>query len=446
MLPSEPYYSAYRGSVNAPDGSFNHFLRIVNPIHELKGYWRFHSIEDDRRAFSLGLSTPEMVLLAVDRGDGLFDEIILRWLPGSMDKGNKPSVGTAAAHLQSIYNERKLVGKPLSFRGRVPTYPIVTDPTDPTLLDLLNYRLVKYGLEKGNPQITCIVETHKQHARSQGEVAMSAGKQNGSAARQPSSGLPSPAFQGASSDSLTLPITYKPQDLSVPLDPDLFGSPTPHTRSSQQPRLSGSQLQPNSNSSTDGAINHILRSNSAQSSPGVNLVFPGNATVTIAESPEQAREFAEFSRMINDLPCMDCDEIGCHAWDCNIGSEWILPVSNVSNAYAYLGIKPLPNPNYEELVDAVTRFDPQPWTTHYGPLKQPDGLDLTNRTKEMAQTIRSLGSFTEDMELHALPDEVLMFMWALKVTPEVEIVQDYACGGSHPAAVQGLGQNERSLF
>jgi hypothetical protein len=97
---------------------------------------------------------------------------------------------------------------------------------------------------------------------------------------------------------------------------------------------------------------------------------------------------------------------------------------NVSNTYSYLGIKPLPNPNYEELVDAVTRFDPQPWTTHYGPPEQPEGLNLTKRTKEMAQTIRSLDSFTDDMELHALPDEVLMFMWALKVTPGVEIVQD----------------------
>jgi hypothetical protein len=327
MLPSEPYYSAYRGSVNAPDGSFDHFLRVVHPIHELKGYWRFHSIEDDRRAFSLGLSTPEMVLLAVDRGDGLFDEIILRWLPGSMDKGNKPSVGTAAAHLQSLYNERKLVGKPLSFRGRVPTYPIVTDPTDPTLLDLLNYRLVKYGLEKGNPQVISIVEMHKQYGRSSGEVAMSAGKQNGSAARQSSPGLLSPAFQGASSDSLALPVTDKHQDLSVPLDPDLFGPPTPHTRSSQQPRLSGSKLHPDSNSSTHGAIKRIPRPASAPSSPNRDPVPFESATVTIAESPEQAREFAEFSRMINDLPCMDCDEVGCHAWDCNIGSKWILTVS-----------------------------------------------------------------------------------------------------------------------
>jgi hypothetical protein len=319
--PNEPYYSAYRGAVNAPDGSFDHFLRIVYPVHELKGYWRFHSIEDDRRAFALGLSTPEMVLLAVDRGDGLFDEIILRWLPGSIDKGNKPSVGTAAAHLQSIYTERKLVGKPLSFRGRVPTYPIVTDTTDPTLLNLLNYRLVKYGLEKGNPQVTSIVETHKQHVRSQREIAMSAGKQNGSAAQQPSPGPPSPAFQGASSDRLALPIKDTHQDLSVPLNPNLFGSLTPHTRPSEQPRLSGPKLYPNTNSSTNGAIKRIVRSNSAQYLPDIKLVSSESAPVTIAESPEQAREFAEFSKMINDLPCMDCDEVGCHTRDCNIGSK-----------------------------------------------------------------------------------------------------------------------------
>lgn len=42
----------------------------------------------------------------------------------------------------------------------------------------------------------------------------------------------------------------------------------------------------------------------------------------------------------------------------------------------------------------------------------------------MAQTIRLLDSYTDDNELYALPDKVLMFMWALKVTPGVDIVQN----------------------
>jgi hypothetical protein len=389
LSPADPYHSAYRGSVTAPDGSFDHFLRIVYPIHESKGYWRFHSIEDERRAFALGLSTPEMVLLAVDRGDGPFDDIILRWLPGSMDKGNKPSFGTAAAHLESICNELRLLGKPLSFRGRVPTYPIITESTDPTLL---NFRLVKYGLEKGNLRAVSLVETHKQRTRSQNEVVLSTEK-HGSTARRFDSSL---ATSQSTLDTLTSPITDVHQDLSIPLDPDLSEPPTPRMESSQQPRLSRPKRHSSPISRTSGPTS-------------VGLVSFESA-VTTAESPEQELEFVEFSKMNNQLPCIDCEQVGSHCWGCNIGSIEALQHLTTSD--------------YHDLVDAVTRFDPQPWTTHAGPPKQPERVDPATRTKEMAQTIRLLESYENDTQLHALPDGVLMFMWALTVTPGVEIVQD----------------------
>ena len=301
--PDDAYYSAYRGSVNAPDGSFDHFLRIVYPIHEQKGYWRFHSIEDERRAFVLGLSTPEMVLLAVDRGDGPFDEIVLRWLPGSLDKGNKPSIGTAAAHLQSICNERRILGRPLSFLGRVPTYPIITDSTDPILL---NFRLVKYGLEKGDPHVVGIVKTHQQHTRPQDGVVMSIEEQNGSTGQQTRSG----ASRGISA------VADTDQDLSMPLDPDLFDSPTA--------RLGPQQLSfPYTNQHrTCSEASRTSTRTSIQSSPGVELA-PFEDVIMIAESPEQEQEFVEFSKMNNQLPCIDCDQVGSHSWDCNIGSRSI---------------------------------------------------------------------------------------------------------------------------
>jgi hypothetical protein len=136
------YYSAHRGPVWGPDGEFHHFARYVDQIHVQNGFWKFCSYEDDQRAYSRGLMNPEAVLVAQDVGDGNYDDIMLRWVPGELDPSNKPTVGTAAAHLETIYSERRVLGKSLSFRGRVPLYLISTDQR------LLNYRLRKYGVQK----------------------------------------------------------------------------------------------------------------------------------------------------------------------------------------------------------------------------------------------------------------------------------------------------------
>ena len=67
---------------------------------------------------------------------------MLRWVPGELDLDNKSSVGTAAAHLRAIYDERRVLGKQQQFRGRVPLYPIGSDQR------LIDYRLMRYGLRK----------------------------------------------------------------------------------------------------------------------------------------------------------------------------------------------------------------------------------------------------------------------------------------------------------
>lgn len=125
------------------NGRFKHFARQCDPAHFMNGYWRFCTHDDDRRTFERGLNNPEAVLIAQDAGDGVYDDIMLRWVPGELDSGNKSMVGTAAAHLQTIYNERKLLGKSLSFRGRVPVYPISIDQR------LVNYRLTRCGVQQG---------------------------------------------------------------------------------------------------------------------------------------------------------------------------------------------------------------------------------------------------------------------------------------------------------
>lgn len=98
-------------------------------------------------------------------------------------------------------------------------------------------------------------------------------------------------------------------------------------------------------------------------------------------------------------------------------------------AHTRLGIKPLGNlatADYEKLAEAVKHFDPKPWTTHVGPPIEPEPLDLATQTKNMAQTIRILDSYKENPELHALPDGLMIFMWALQANPDVEILQDQA--------------------
>ena len=136
------YYSAHRGLVWGSDGAFHHFARQCDPIHTRNGYWKFSTYEDDQRAYAWGFRAPEDVLIAQDVGDGAYNDIILRWVPGTLDEGNKPTVGTAAQHLETIYNERRILGKSLSFRGRVPLYPIGTDQR------LINHRLMRYGAQK----------------------------------------------------------------------------------------------------------------------------------------------------------------------------------------------------------------------------------------------------------------------------------------------------------
>jgi hypothetical protein len=81
---------------------------------------------------------------------------MLRWVPGELDSGNKPTVGSAAAHLETIYNERRVLGKARSFRGSVPLYPLSIDTR------LLNYRLMRYGIQKGILPDTAIVAPIEQ--------------------------------------------------------------------------------------------------------------------------------------------------------------------------------------------------------------------------------------------------------------------------------------------
>ncbi|XPS76197.1 hypothetical protein M3J09_008253 [Ascochyta lentis] len=159
------YYSAHRGLVWAPNGEFHHFARQCDPIHTMNGYWKFNSYDDDRRAYKCGLYTPEAVLIAQDVGDGVYDNITLRWVSGKLDPENRPTVGTAAAHLEAIYNERRILGKSLSFRGRVPLYSISTEQR------LVNYRITRSGTQ-GDALSEEVLVSPSQHTFSSDTVSL----------------------------------------------------------------------------------------------------------------------------------------------------------------------------------------------------------------------------------------------------------------------------------
>jgi len=140
------YHSAYRGIATGANGEFDHFVRTIDPSHLEGGYWRFQTIDDDRRAMARGFTTPEDVLQAADSSDDRFDEIILRWVRGANDTSFKMAMsGTAHHHLQTIYELRSMLHLPMSSRGQVPLYPISTNPR------LKQYWEAKYRAQRPTP-------------------------------------------------------------------------------------------------------------------------------------------------------------------------------------------------------------------------------------------------------------------------------------------------------
>jgi hypothetical protein len=134
--PSATYYTAYHGIATDPSGKFTNFIVRLDDSHREYGYWRFTSLEDEYCANVNGFHTPEAILVAVDRGDGTYEDISISWVPGRVDMNMKLTMsGCAAQHLKEIYSMRQFLRKPMSSRNRVPIYPV-----DPRLKDYLNAR------------------------------------------------------------------------------------------------------------------------------------------------------------------------------------------------------------------------------------------------------------------------------------------------------------------
>jgi len=118
------YHTAYFGATIDANGDFVSFVRKPDDTHKQNGFWRFVTIDDERRAYACGRHTPEDILLAVCRGEGPHDDIVLRWVAGEVEKNMESGIsGNATFHLQRIYDIRKYLKKPLAWRGLIPFYP-----------------------------------------------------------------------------------------------------------------------------------------------------------------------------------------------------------------------------------------------------------------------------------------------------------------------------------
>jgi hypothetical protein len=84
--------------------------------------------------------------------------------------------------------------------------------------------------------------------------------------------------------------------------------------------------------------------------------------------------------------------------------------------------------DYRTLADAVERFDPGPWTTHFVP-PDPEPEDAATQIRGMAEVIRNEDSYRDDPELHSLPDELMMILWAFKTSDNVQVIDEYVENG-----------------
>jgi hypothetical protein len=79
---------------------------------------------------------------------------------------------------------------------------------------------------------------------------------------------------------------------------------------------------------------------------------------------------------------------------------------------------------YRSLADAVELFDPGPWTTHFNPI-EPEPEDADTQIRGMAKVIRNEDSYKDDGELHRLPDELMILLWAFKTSKGVQVINEY---------------------
>ncbi|KAF1850832.1 uncharacterized protein K460DRAFT_423380 [Cucurbitaria berberidis CBS 394.84] len=351
------YHSAYRGIVPGPDGQFDHFLRTPDQTHFYAGYWRFGSYEDDRRAHARGFMTPEAVLVEQDRGDESYNGISLRWVWGANNPMIMPLTGSAAQHLQTIYEIRQLLGMSTSLRGQVPLYPVSQD-----------VRVRQYWERKAQHQST--------------------------------SCRPQPHPEAISND---LPLTVRGNDTILARSPSTVSASTVYNLDN----MKTADRTLDAAASRPGERKHPTYTSDVDSAQASSRSVKDRANTGRSNAEQLPHQASET---YPGLPCMDCGKDEGHKWDCHIGN--LEPMKNITIL------------DYRNLSDAVQRFDPGPWTTHFNPAPAPEPEDPETQMKGMAEFIRNEDSYKNDPDLHALPDDIMILLWAFKTSPGVDLIKE----------------------
>ncbi|KAF2854373.1 hypothetical protein T440DRAFT_465344 [Plenodomus tracheiphilus IPT5] len=138
----------------------------------------------------------------------------------------------------------------------------------------------------------------------------------------------------------------------------------------------------------------------------------GEAIQSTSASPTRADLFAPPLTEYPDIPCMDCGwmEAEGHSYSCHVGSL------KFSDNLTVL--------DHRRLADAVENLDPGPWTTHFDPYPTPSPEDSETQIRGMADIIRNEDTYKDDVELHELPDAMMVLLWAFKTLPNSHVVKE----------------------
>ncbi|EUC44112.1 hypothetical protein COCMIDRAFT_99009 [Bipolaris oryzae ATCC 44560] len=251
---------AHHETETPQDGGLNH-IDVRSDLSWLhSSCWKFQSIDGDRRAAAHGFVVPEELLLVTDNSNERHDDIKIVWTGIAGDPGSRSAiVGTASQHLQTIYELRSLLGLPMSFRGKVPSYPDNAD------IRVKQYWERKHGLQS-------LVRAVQAQSVGQQELPPT---------------TPDPSLTTQEASDSTARETYSLEE-------------TQPARTYQLPeRIATSD-------------NHDEVAQPQESS--TSATFSGSTShATDTWSPSDLENIAK-------LPCIDCGDNGGHASDCNIGN------------------------------------------------------------------------------------------------------------------------------
>ncbi|KAF2115081.1 hypothetical protein BDV96DRAFT_646930 [Lophiotrema nucula] len=458
------YTSVYRQEV-ARNGDFHHFIRVLNDDHFTNGYWRFQTEcqgLDDAQAFSSGFRNPEAILISELRGGASPENVEIRWVPGGEDSYQMPRRGTAKQHIRNIVEERRIMGIS-SIGEEVPMYPVDAKGL------LLKHREGKHGRRWQLPRSPPATEGSTTAAAPSSTVVRTSddalGELPPNTFKPPLAG-PKVNTARHATNSVTL-ITRDSKDRSQMGPPSIPRQPASQTEDgsedrdvdeqdhlastpSDEPSLEEDSTDvgpesPLAGKDTPGTVIEDgeglepavsfsnlpdrrrtlspIHTNPSDVSPGTPTTSAGPSwkpwptakddTLPDPRTPTRLRELDDTvdpDPLVSLMPCVDCDGVGAHAFDCHLGSFHFREPHELNVL------------ELEDIAKAVECFDPEQWREHHNHPPSPPPEDPEVIWKGMADIVRNQDSYKNDTELNDLDlsDEEVVLLFVLRTTEGIQ--------------------------